>query len=391
MCIRDSESKEYPETNESIQILSRISGDNKLQAPIPKGQNLYSMYENRAYKATVTGLGNAMIQPTQYFQLDNVPMFNGAYLILGVEHTMTANKMTTSFAGTKILEFPIPRVLNPAALFGFNDGASDYTNIADRSVAGLITGSLATFMSQARLDDLDSVYGVDISHWNIDNHTIDYDEANANNGPDNPEIKFSMMKLSQNEWNDKQAARNANDASTAGIKLSYYHFGEPYQGNDPVGDATGQANFFVDSIANLKLPEPDFPLILDFENITKEVDRKVVTVKAWSTSKTRNTQWINTFIDVVQSRSGTGKWSNGYEIMLYGGKSMFEGYTENNFGRVPLWHPAYPSDPEMSSPKIASGWNDWSIWQFSPAGRPDGFSKAVDVNAMRRSFFEKYT
>jgi len=75
------DSKEYPETNESIQILSRISGDNKLQAPIPKGQNLYNLYENRAYKATVSGLGNAMIQPTQYFQLDNIPMFNGAYLI----------------------------------------------------------------------------------------------------------------------------------------------------------------------------------------------------------------------------------------------------------------------------------------------------------------------
>jgi len=76
------DSKEYPETNESIQILSRLAGDNQEDAPVPKGQNLYNLYENRSYKATISGLGNAMIQPTQYFQLENVPLFNGAYLIL---------------------------------------------------------------------------------------------------------------------------------------------------------------------------------------------------------------------------------------------------------------------------------------------------------------------
>jgi hypothetical protein len=39
------DSKEYPETNESIQILSRLAGDKKQDAPIPKGQNLYNLYE----------------------------------------------------------------------------------------------------------------------------------------------------------------------------------------------------------------------------------------------------------------------------------------------------------------------------------------------------------
>jgi hypothetical protein len=122
------DSKEYPETNESIQILSRIAGDNKGNAPPPKGQNLYNTYENRAYKATITGLGNAMIQPTQYFQLENIPMFNGAYLILSVEHSIEPNKMTTSFSGTKILKYPVPRVLESASVFGFEGGNSDDTN-----------------------------------------------------------------------------------------------------------------------------------------------------------------------------------------------------------------------------------------------------------------------
>jgi hypothetical protein len=132
------DSKEYPETNESLKILSKLAGDNKLNAPIPKGQNLYNVYENRAYRATVNGFGNAMIQPTQYFQLDNIPIFNGAYLILSVEHTIEPNKMMTSFSGTKILKYPVPRVLNPSAIIGYDGGDSSETQTIASSSAGQI-------------------------------------------------------------------------------------------------------------------------------------------------------------------------------------------------------------------------------------------------------------
>jgi hypothetical protein len=117
------ESKEYPETNESLQILSRIAGDLRNQAPIPKGQNLYSLYENRAYKATITSLGNVMIQPTQYFQLENVPLYNGAYIILTVHHNIKPNHMVTDFSGTKILKYPVPRVIDVSTAFGYPGGS----------------------------------------------------------------------------------------------------------------------------------------------------------------------------------------------------------------------------------------------------------------------------
>lgn len=134
------DSKEYPETNESIQILARLAGDNKGTTPVPKGQNLYNLYENRAYRATITSMGNVMIQPTQYFQLENVPIFNGAYLILSVEHTIEPNKMMTSFSGTKILQYPVPRVVNPAALLGFDGGDADNTNLSDMSAGQISLG-----------------------------------------------------------------------------------------------------------------------------------------------------------------------------------------------------------------------------------------------------------
>lgn len=128
------DSKEYPETNESIAILARIAGDENNSAPSPKGQNLYNLYENRAYSATVTGLGNAMIQPTQYFQLDNIPLFNGAYLILSVEHDITPNHMITSFTGTKILKYPTPRVMHSSVGMSFEGSTGDIL----RSVASAV-------------------------------------------------------------------------------------------------------------------------------------------------------------------------------------------------------------------------------------------------------------
>lgn len=135
------DSKEYPETNESIQILSRLAGDNQQDVPVPKGQNLYNLYENRSYKATVTGLGNAMIQPTQYFQLENVPLFNGAYVILSVEHDIVANRMTTSFSGTKIMRYPVPRVKSPIAFIGFDGGESNDTSISSMSAGQLVAAT----------------------------------------------------------------------------------------------------------------------------------------------------------------------------------------------------------------------------------------------------------
>jgi hypothetical protein len=134
------DSKEYPETNESLQILSRLAGDNKLNAPPPKGQNLYNLYENRSYRATVLGLGNMMIQPTQYFQLENIPMYNGAYIILGVEHNVEPNKMTTSFTGTKILKYPVPRVLQSSSIVGFEGGNTNDTNVAMASANEVTIG-----------------------------------------------------------------------------------------------------------------------------------------------------------------------------------------------------------------------------------------------------------
>lgn len=113
------DSREYPETNESLQILSKLAGDESAGIPVSKGQNLFSTYENRSYSATISMLGNMMIQPSQYFYIENLPLYYGAYLIIGVEHQFTANHALTNFKGVRIIKFPKPIVTEYSTKFGY--------------------------------------------------------------------------------------------------------------------------------------------------------------------------------------------------------------------------------------------------------------------------------
>ena len=75
---------------------------------VGEGQNMYSIYSNRAYDCNVEMLGCANIMPMMYFQLNNVPMFKGAYMITKVEHNIQNNHMTTKFTGTRMPKRYIP-------------------------------------------------------------------------------------------------------------------------------------------------------------------------------------------------------------------------------------------------------------------------------------------
>jgi hypothetical protein len=73
--------------------------------------SLYNLYKNRSYTVDVTSIGNAMIQPTMYFNLKHTPMFNGAYQIQEVNHSIEANGVfSTTFNGVRlpVTALPIP-------------------------------------------------------------------------------------------------------------------------------------------------------------------------------------------------------------------------------------------------------------------------------------------
>jgi GH24 family phage-related lysozyme (muramidase) len=93
---------EFGETAESLQIIDDISQKGGEQNKSFGGQNLYNVYSVRSYKAEIEMMGNAMIQPMMYFQLDNIPMFHGAYMITRVKHSIKPNTMSTNFTGVRI-------------------------------------------------------------------------------------------------------------------------------------------------------------------------------------------------------------------------------------------------------------------------------------------------
>lgn len=71
-------------------------------------QSLYPIYANRSYTCSVDMMGCMEITPLMYFQLNNVPMFRGAYLITNVNHRITPDDFVTTFTGVRVSKYKIP-------------------------------------------------------------------------------------------------------------------------------------------------------------------------------------------------------------------------------------------------------------------------------------------
>lgn len=66
------------------------------------GQDLYPVFSNYSYTCEFEMMGCAQIQPLMYFQLMNVPMWRGTYMIFNVTHTMTPGNMVTKVRAMKL-------------------------------------------------------------------------------------------------------------------------------------------------------------------------------------------------------------------------------------------------------------------------------------------------
>jgi hypothetical protein len=105
--------EELGETAESLQALSDAFDNRGGTKRLYKGVNLYNVFALRSYKCTVKSLGNMMIHPLTYFQLDNVPFFHGAYLIEKVSHSITPHYIETTFTGARVPRYIAPIVEFP--------------------------------------------------------------------------------------------------------------------------------------------------------------------------------------------------------------------------------------------------------------------------------------
>lgn len=97
-------------TSVSIQATTDIAnmGKDSARRVYFQGQDTFSIYSNYSYECEVEMMGNAQIMPLMYFQLLNVPMWRGAYMIYKVTHNITPGNMITNFVGQKLSKISTP-------------------------------------------------------------------------------------------------------------------------------------------------------------------------------------------------------------------------------------------------------------------------------------------
>ena len=97
-------------TSESIAAFLTMADQKNTRTVATQNASLYNLYKRRSYQCDVTCLGNALLQPTMYFNLRHIPMFNGPYLITEVNHVITPGDFTTSFKGVRQGIFDMPQI-----------------------------------------------------------------------------------------------------------------------------------------------------------------------------------------------------------------------------------------------------------------------------------------
>ena len=107
--------QEHKETGEYFRAVSDLIDKRGATQKTYQGTDLLKLFKTRSYTCKVDALGCMNIQPLMYFDLQNVPFFNGAYLITSVTHSITPNHMTTNFQGVRQSKYISPPVTSITA------------------------------------------------------------------------------------------------------------------------------------------------------------------------------------------------------------------------------------------------------------------------------------
>jgi hypothetical protein len=99
-------------TAESLEMINQMANQSRNRGTATQSVSLYNLYKNRSYTCSVDMMGNALIQPMMYFNLRNVPMFSGPYMITKVSHQIGEGSFSTSFTGTRQPFYSLPKIDN---------------------------------------------------------------------------------------------------------------------------------------------------------------------------------------------------------------------------------------------------------------------------------------
>jgi len=99
-------------TAESLEMINQMANQSRNRGVATQSVSLYNLYRNRSYTCSIDMMGNALMQPMMYFNLRNVPMFSGPYMITKVTHTIGEGDFKTSITGTRQPFYSLPKIDN---------------------------------------------------------------------------------------------------------------------------------------------------------------------------------------------------------------------------------------------------------------------------------------
>lgn len=181
---------------------------------------------------------------------------------------------------------------------------------------------------------------------------------------------FAFVKATQGvKYVDSEFKNNWKGLSATNFPRGAYHFFNP--GDKGLDQAEHFLEVFVNEYGSL-------PPVLDVESsgdwdiptLTKEVQDWLETVEKKTARKpilyTCASFW-NSHINVAAQTPNTNQDEN-IQPSVNANTGAFSQY--------PLWVAHYGA----KTPKIPTGWQNWTFWQYSQTGKIDGVSGAVDLN-----------
>ena len=134
-------SMDSPKTTEvsvhnTFAIANKFNGGNTQVTAL--GQDLFPIYSNYSYECTVEMMGCACIMPLMYFQLNNIPMFKGTYIVYNVSHSITPGNMTTTFSGQRLSRYRKKRNEDSLAAAPNDIATRTMNSLAERSYDSII-------------------------------------------------------------------------------------------------------------------------------------------------------------------------------------------------------------------------------------------------------------
>lgn len=213
------------------------------------GQDLYKIFSSYSYKCEVSCMGNMEIMPMMLFQLNNIPLWRGAYQIIKVNHNISAGNINTSFEGLRMNKYAIP-LLKDAMIMGTINKRDESTNFlpkGDNKVKlTLIRDSMVYHGTYGKL----YINGVFFCHTfededrGLNNKTMTTDEVVKKKVYGQTAIPTGVYRVSMNVVSPKFVTRNYTKPYYGKLPRLYGVKGWPdddvliHPGND-IGDTGG--------------------------------------------------------------------------------------------------------------------------------------------------------